>query len=103
AGGPRLACAAGARGRSLIPELWYPARAAGRAAPVRRGRYPLVLVAHGYCGFRTHYEFLGVPLASWGFLLAAPVSPGVARVACDAGTTGDLSREPPRDLSFLRA
>src|SRR6266851_5748537 len=55
-----LAFADAARGRSLITELWYPARAAGRAAPVRRGRYPLVLVAHGYCGFRTNYEFLSV-------------------------------------------
>ena len=98
-----LAFADAARGRSLITELWYPARAAGRAAPVRRGRYPLVLVAHGYCGFRTNYEFLSVPLASWGFLVAAPDFPGVTRADCDAGTTGDLFREPPRDLSFLRA
>src|SRR6266852_6820998 len=98
-----LAFADAARGRSLITELWYPARAAGRAAPVRRGRYPLVLVAHGYCGFRTNYEFLSVPLASWGFLVAAPDFPGINRADCDAGVPpGDLFGDPPRDLEFLR-
>src|SRR5882724_4942979 len=47
-----------ARGRTLVTEVWYLAQAAGRDAPARRGRYPRVLVAHGYCGFRTNYEFL---------------------------------------------
>jgi len=64
-----------ARGRTLVTEVWYLAQAAGRDAPARRGRYPRVLVAHGYCGFRTNYEYLSVPLASWGFLVAAPDFP----------------------------
>src|SRR5216110_793188 len=65
------------RSRTLVTEVWYPARSAGRDAPARRGRYPLVLVAHGYCGFRTNYEYLSVP-------------------------PGDLFGDPPRDLAFLR-
>src|SRR5204863_248179 len=81
----------------------YPARSAGRAAPARRGRHPLVLVAHGYCGFRTNYEYLSVPLASWGFLVAAPDFPGINRADCDAGVPpGDIIGDPPRDLAFLR-
>ena len=92
------------RGRALVTEVWYPARAAGRDAPARRGRYPLVLVAHGYCGFRTNYEYLTVPLASRGFLVAAPDFPGINQADCAAGAPqGDLFRDPPRDLSFLRS
>src|SRR5438552_10210908 len=79
------------RERTLVTEVWYPARAAGRAAPARRGRYPLVLVAHGYCGFRTNYEYLTVPLARWGFLIAAPDFPGIDQADCAAGA-------PPGDL-----
>ena len=92
-----------ARGRTLVTEVWYPAQAAGRDAPARRGRYPRVLVAHGYCGFRTNYEYLSVPLASWGFLVAAPDFPGINRADCDAGVPpGDVIGDPPRDLAFLR-
>src|SRR6266403_1525636 len=75
-------------------------RGPGRAHPVRP---PLVLVAHGYCGFRTNYEYLSVPLASWGFLVAAPDFPGINRADCDAGVPpGDVIGDPPRDLAFLR-
>ncbi len=91
------------RSRRLVTEVWYPARAAGRDAPTQRGRYPLVLVAHGHCGFRTNYEYLSVPLASWGFLVAAPDFPGINRADCDAGAPpGDLFGDPLRDLEFLR-
>src|SRR5919198_1461513 len=92
-----------ARGRTLVTEVWYPAQAAGRDTAARRGTYPLVLVAHGHCGFRTNYEYLSVPLASWGFLVAAPDFPGINRADCDAGAPpGDLLGDPPRDLEFLR-
>jgi predicted dienelactone hydrolase len=91
------------RGRTLVTEVWYPAGAAGRDAPLRRGRYPLVLVAHGHCGFRTNYEYVTLALASRGFLVAAPDFPGFNKPECDAhGASGDLFSEPPRDLSFLR-
>jgi predicted dienelactone hydrolase len=92
------------RGRTLVTEVWYPAAAAGRDTPPRHGRYPLVLVAHGHCGFRTNYEYLTIPLASWGFLVAAPDFPGFNKADCDAGVPeGDIIGDPPRDLSFLRA
>lgn len=88
----------GARDRTLVTEVWYPARTAGREAAVRRGRYPLVLVAHGHCGFRTNHEFLTVHLASRGFVVAAPDIPAF----CVAAGAVDLA-DPPLDLSFLRA
>jgi dienelactone hydrolase len=92
------------RGRTLVTEAWYPARAAGRDARPRRGRHPLVLLAHGFCGFRTNYEYLTVSLASHGFLVAAPDFPGFNAAECQAhGASGDLTGAPARDLSFLRS
>ncbi len=91
------------RGRTLVTEVWYPADSAGRDVAVRRGRYPLVLVAHGNCGFRTNYEYLTIPLAGWGFMVAAPDFPGFNKTDCDNHVPGgDTIGEPPRDLSFLR-
>ena len=91
------------RGRTLVTEVWYPTDSAGRDTPVRRGRYPLVLVAHGNCGFRTNYEYLTIPLASFGFVVGAPDFPGFNKADCDAGVPpGDVVNDPPRDLSFLR-
>lgn len=91
------------RGRTLVTEVWYPADTAGRDTPVRRGRYTLILLAHGNCGFRTNYEYLTIPLASFGFVVAAPDFPGFNKTDCDAGVPpGDVVNDPPRDLSFLR-
>jgi predicted dienelactone hydrolase len=91
------------RGRTLVTEVWYPADGAGRDTRARRGRYPLVLVAHGHCGFRTNYEYVTIPLASRGFVVAAPDFPGFNKTDCDNHVPlGDAIGEPPRDLSFLR-
>jgi predicted dienelactone hydrolase len=91
-----------ARGRTLVTEVWYPATAAGRDATLRRGKFPLVLLAHGNCGFRTNYEFVSTALAAPGFLVAAPDFPGIDKAACDAGPETGLLAEPPVDLAFLR-
>jgi predicted dienelactone hydrolase len=93
-----------ARSRTLVTEIWYPARATGRDTRARRGRYPLVLFAHGDCGSRTNYEYLSGPLASRGFLVAAPDFPGFNKTDCDHHVPkGDIVGDPPRDLGFLRA
>lgn len=89
------------RGRTLVTEVWYPAATAGRDVALRRGRFPLVLDAHGNCGFRTNYEYLTTHLASRGFVVAAPDFPGINRDACDAGPETGLTIEPPVDLAFL--
>ena len=92
-----------ARGRTLVTEVWYPATAAGRDTAPARGRHPLVLVAHGSCGFRTNYEYVTEPLASFGFIVAAPDFPGMTRADCVNGfPTGAFFDDPPQDLSFLR-
>ena len=90
------------RGRTLTTEVWYPADTAGRDVAVHPGRYRLVLVAHGNCGFRTNYEYLTVPLAGWGFVVAAPDFPGFNKADCDAHVpAGDIIGDPPLDLRFL--
>jgi dienelactone hydrolase len=85
------------RGRTIVTEVWHPTG--------RRGRWPLVLVAHGNCGFRTNYEYLSVLLASRGFVVAAPDFPGLNKAACDANggePSGYRLVQPARDLSILR-
>ena len=89
------------RNRTLVTEVWYPAETAGRDAPLRHGHYRLVLVAHGHCGFRTNYEYLTVPLASWGFLVAAPDFPGLNKTDCEE--VDILFSGAARDLVFLRS
>lgn len=85
-------------GRTLVTEVWYPARHAGRDAAPRPGRHPLVLLAHGHCGSRLNYQHLTTQLASRGFVVAAPDFP---LFCLDTGTV-DLV-DPPLDLTFLRA
>jgi predicted dienelactone hydrolase len=92
------------RSRTLVTEVWYPAISAGRGTILAAGHFPLVIVAHGNCGFRTNYEYLTIPLASWGFLVAAPDFPGFTKADCDAHLpAGDVVNDPLRDYSFLAA
>jgi predicted dienelactone hydrolase len=92
-----------ARARVLPTEVWYPASTDGRDAPARRRPARLVLLAHGFCGFRTNYEYLAIHLARHGFVAAAPDFPGFNRDDCEAGVaTGDLQDAPPADLAFVR-
>src|SRR5690349_20587275 len=58
-----------ARNRILTSELWYPAKTAGRDATIRKGTFPLVMMAHGNCGSRLNYQYLTTHLASWGFIV----------------------------------
>ena len=90
-------------GRTLVTEVWYPGEAAGRDTQLRRGRFPLVLLAHGFCGSRTNYEYLSSHLASWGFLVAAPDFPDVFAGDCGRPARGVPGIDLPRDLSSLRA
>jgi dienelactone hydrolase len=90
------------RARTLVTEIWYPAVAAGRDARPRRRRSPLVLLAHGLCGFRTNYEYLSIALAARGFVVAAPDFPAIDDADCNGAVTeADLFDEPARDLVFL--
>lgn len=90
------------RSRELVTEAWYPATSEGRDAAPRRGHHPLVLLAHGHCGFRTNYEFLSVALASFGFVVVAPDFPGFTQADCDAPQPS-APADPLGDLAFLSA
>jgi predicted dienelactone hydrolase len=86
------------RNRTLVTEVWYPARTPGRDARMRGGRRPLVLVVHGHCGSRTNYTYLTTHLASRGYLVAAPDLPRF----CATRDGVDVA-DPPQDLVFLHA
>ena len=90
-----------ARNRILTSELWYPAKATGRDATIRKGQFPLVMMAHGYCGSRLNYEYLTTHLASHGFIVAAPDFAGLTHADCDPGPPTGTSADQPYDLSFV--
>jgi dienelactone hydrolase len=88
--------------RTLPTEIWYPARRAGRDVAPLPHRYPLVLIAHGFCGSRLYYDYLATHLTSWGFVIAAPDFTGVTRAACDARLITASIDDMALDLSFVR-
>jgi predicted dienelactone hydrolase len=118
---------AGWRGanRVLPIYIWYPARARGKpvtyhgaltgengkdvpfsltgasasGVPARAGPWPLVILAHGYCGDPAVMSWLGENLASKGYVVVAPAFDdppyGEAR-----GFPGPLARRP-LDIAFV--
>lgn len=111
--------------RSLTTELWYPAapgtppggtyrsllrdgetevtlhgRAARDAAPAP-GRWPLVLISHGYPGNRFLMSHLAETLASRGYLVAAADHP--QSTYDDQGPFGATLYHRPLDQRFLLA
>jgi alpha-beta hydrolase superfamily lysophospholipase len=88
-------------GRTLPVEIWYPALKAERGAEPTGKRYPLILMAHGFCGSRLNYEYLTTHLASWGFVVAAPDFTGVTDAACAAGQVTATFDDLPEDLAFV--
>jgi predicted dienelactone hydrolase len=89
------------RGRTIPTDIWYPARSAGRDAELLPKAFPLVLMAHGFCGSRTNYEYLTTHLASHGFIVAATDFIGITRGACDAGQVTDGVDDMALDLWYV--
>jgi predicted dienelactone hydrolase len=87
------------RARTIVTELWYPAERAGVDVPPRAGRFRLVLALHGQCGSRTNYTYLAAPLASSGFVVAAPGLPGLQAPDCESG---GVAGDAQGDLAFVR-
>ena len=90
------------RGQELDFHIWYPSRPggkavtvggngvfvgakAGRAAPHREGRFPLVVISHGAGGNAGQFGWIASELAEAGFVVVLPNHPGT--------TTGDASAE----------
>jgi alpha-beta hydrolase superfamily lysophospholipase len=90
-----------ARNRILTSELWYPAKTAGRDATIRKGTFPLVMMAHGFCGSRLNYQYLTTHLASHGFIVAAPDFAGLTHADCEPGPPTGTPDDQPYDLSFV--
>ena len=111
--------------RELTVELWYPAvpgtapggryrtllrdgetevtlfGRAVREAEAAPGRWPLVLISHGYPGNRLLLSHLAEALASRGYLVAAADHP--QSTYDDQGTFGETLYHRPLDLRFLLA
>lgn len=97
---------AAATGRQLLGYVWYPTRATAPVSPIEEnavrvgfqairdatttlGRFPLVVLSHGWGGNRGNEAWLAVELVSRGALVVAPNHPGT--------TTGDMrSAETPK-------
>ena len=92
----------GSRDNRMLPtEIWYPARRAGRDVKPHPKRFPLILIAHGYCGSRLYYDYLGPHLASHGFVVAAADFTGTTTADCAAGRVVPPLADMPLDLSFV--
>lgn len=101
------------RGTDLAITVWYPAEGRGepvtlgengffvgtqalREAPVRRGRYPIVLLSHGagLAGNPEALSWLATPLAEHGFVVAAPTHFGNSGPNRNAAETMKLWLRP---------
>jgi len=71
------------------------------------GRFPAILFAHGFGSYPQQSTFLTDHLASWGFVIAAPLEPAndLATVLGGVKTPGLLTAGPALDeaLAFLRS
>lgn len=72
-----------------------------RDAPASEGRYPLVIVSHGYPGSRLQMSYLTEHLASHGYVVAAIDHPESTR-ADKAGFASTLLNRPLDDLFVLQ-
>jgi len=119
----------GVADRHLTAKIWYPAAKPGPGtiyrsamtgesgkdvaftvpgiatpdAPGARGRFPLVILAHGYGNVPEALSWLGENLASKGYVVVAPAfrdPPITIRTA--AATAGPIARRP-LDIVFLTA
>jgi len=115
--------------RRLALTIWYPAAAAGRGIVYRtalsgadgrdvafsvpgiatadavaaRGRFPLVILAHGYGNTPELLAWLGENLASKGYLVVAPAfrDPPIG-IRTAAARAGPIARRP-LDIAFVAA
>lgn len=95
AGVRKMSVASEERDADLEVMIWYPAAAGGetvtvgetiffegtparQGAPIREGKFPLVLLSHGagLAGHAGAMSWIAAPLARDGFIVAAPTHPG---------------------------
>jgi predicted dienelactone hydrolase len=96
---------AGGAERALTVEVWYPAASGGaepevRDAPLTRGRYPLIIFAHGFSASRAQSALYTRHLASHGYVVASPDFPG-SNGGAQGGPRIRAVIDQPGDVSFV--
>lgn len=124
--GPAYEGSAGfAKARAFAPvrqqeidfHLWYPANAggreitvggngvfygtpAGKGAPAREGRHPVVIISHGAGGNAGQFGWIAAQLAQAGFVVALPNHPGTTSRNASASAAVRVW-ERPQDVSAV--
>lgn len=99
----------GTASRTLVTEIWYPTTASPDHPPEGRrdapldssgAPYPLVVYSHGFMDQRRGGDFIGLHLASHGYIVAAPDFPLTNFFAPGRPTILDVPQQPG-DVSFI--
>jgi len=86
--------------RTLVTDVWYPARGSGSVTASGEGPYPLIVFAHGLGGAPQEYQKLLTAWAAAGFVVAAPVFPLSSSETPGGPDGGDIGNQPD-DMSFV--
>ncbi len=85
--------------RSLVTTIWYPEHGSG-STTTSRGRYPLIVFAHGLGGSPQQYRQLLTAWAAAGYVVAAPLFPLSSSETPGGPDGGDIGNQPG-DMSFV--
>ncbi len=87
--------------RTLQTAVWYPAASEVDDAPVASGGpFPLVVYSHGYSSFNTEGAELNKLLASYGYVVFAPMFP-LTHLGTEGGPNALDVVSQPGDVSFV--
>ena len=94
--------------RTLVTTIWYPATTSDVDAPadVAGAPYPLVILSHGWTSSPSNYSQLATYVASYGFVVAAPLHPDCGQ-PCELQYARNKADHPdalanrPADVSFV--
>lgn len=92
----------GATSRTVITEVWYPAVASGRETGMERtgAPFPLVVLSHGFSGYRSISTFFTEHLAGYGYVVAAPDFP-LSHLGAPGGANSLDVLNQPGDVSLI--
>ncbi len=98
---------AGTNSRLLSTAVWYPtvptgapAGATPGAPQAQGGPWPLIAYAHGFFSFNVENEDLAILLASYGFVVAAPLFP-LTNIGTSGGPNAADVVNQPGDMKFV--
>lgn len=91
--GVRMLALSRGKARPLPTTVWYPARHAGRDAPIAAGRFPVVVYSHGLYSLPGYHAEIITRWAAAGFVVAAPAYPRT-RVGTRRFSRADVRNQP---------